>query len=278
MSWGSRTGSRGGLGWLSKIEKAQALDDLDGILSFSDAVMVARGDLGVELPFASVPLAQKRIIQAANGYGCPVITATQMLESMTMYPSPTRAETSDVANAILDGTDAVMLSGETAVGKYPVRTLEVMVRIATEIEDSGVLRKGPHYLDQMGPVQRRGASPREHAVAASSVRSARDLNAPAIIVITRSGFSARLVASYRAPIPIFSVCTEPKVHRQLCGVWGVRPVLADKGEITYQNLTDFGKRVVLGSGIGQTGDPVIVTSGLPFHSPGSTNTMRVEQL
>ena len=115
-------------------------------------------------------------------------------------------------------------------------------------------------------------------MAASSVRSSQDLDAPAIIVITRSGFSARLVASYRAPIPIFSVCTDPKVHRQLCGVWGVRPVLADKGEITYQNLTDFGKRVVLGSGIGKTGDPVIVTSGYPFHKPGSTNTMRVEQL
>ena len=269
----------GGRAWLvSKIEKAPALQELDGILSFSDAVMVARGDLGVELPFASVPLAQKRIIQAANGYACPVITATQMLESMTTYLSPTRAETSDVANAILDGTDAVMLSGETAVGRHPVRTLEVMVRIAAEIEESGVLNKGPHYLDQMGPVQRRGASPREHAVAASSVHSARDLDAPAIIVITRSGFSARLVASYRPPIPIFSVCTDPKVHRQLCGVWGVRPVLADKGDITYQNLTDFGKRVVLGSGMGRTGDPVIVTSGLPFHKPGSTNTMRVEQL
>ena len=268
-----------GRAWLvSKIEKAQALDELDGIIAFSDAVMVARGDLGVELPFASVPLAQKRIIQTANGYGCPVITATQMLESMTIYPGPTRAETSDVANAILDGTDAVMLSGETAVGKYPVRTVEVMVRIAAEIEESGVLDKGPHYLAQMGPVQRRGASPREHAVAASSVRSARDLKAPAIIVITRSGFSARLVASYRPQTPIFSVCTEPKVHRQLCGVWGVRPVLAEHGEITYQNLTEFGKRVVLGSGVGKTGDPVIVTSGLPFHSAGSTNTMRVEQL
>jgi len=268
-----------GRAWLvSKIEKAQALEELDGIMSFSDAVMVARGDLGVELPFASVPLAQKRIIQAANGHGCPVITATQMLESMTMYPRPTRAETSDVANAIIDGTDAVMLSGETAVGKFPVKTVEVMVGIAREIERSGVLEKGPHYLDQMGPIRRRGASPREHAVAASSVRAARDLNAPAIIVITRSGFSARLVASYRPPIPVFSVCTDRKVQRQLSGVWGVRPVLAERGEITYQNLTDFGKRVVLGSGMGRTGDPVIVTSGLPFHSPGSTNTMRIEQL
>ena len=115
-------------------------------------------------------------------------------------------------------------------------------------------------------------------MAASSVRSARDLNAPAIIVITRSGFSARLVASYRPSVPIYSVCTEPKVHRQLAGVWGVRPALANEGDVTYENLTDFGKRVVLGSGDGRTGDPVIVTSGLPFHERGSTNTMRVEQL
>ena len=268
-----------GRAWLvAKIERASAVEHLDGILEYSDAVMVARGDLGVELPYAKVPLVQKRIIQAANGYGCPVITATQMLESMTAYPSPTRAETSDVANAILDGTDAVMLSGETAVGKYPARTVEVMVRIAEEIEGSGVLVEGPHYLAEMGPIQRRGASLREHAVAASSVRSARDLDAPAIIVITRSGFSARLVASYRPATPIFSVCTETRVYRQLSGVWGVRPVLAEHGEITYENLTELGKRVVLDSGRGKAGDPVIVTSGLPFHRRGSTNTMRVEQL
>ena len=268
-----------GRAWLvAKIERASAVEELDGILEYSDAVMVARGDLGVELPFASVPLVQKQIIQAANGYGCPVITATQMLESMTAYPTPTRAETSDVANAIIDGTDAVMLSGETAVGKYPARTVEVMVRIAEEIEGSGVLAEGPHYLHQMGPVQRRGASRREHAVAASSVRSARDLDAPAIIVITRSGFSARLVASYRPEIPIFSVCTEAKVYRQLAGVWGVTPVLAEHGEITYENLTELGKRVVLESGRGMEGDPVVVTSGMPFHRRGSTNTMRVERL
>ncbi len=265
--------------WLvAKIERSRAVEELDGILEQSDAVMVARGDLGVELPYASVPLVQKQIIQSANGYGCPVITATQMLESMTSYPTPTRAETSDVANAILDGTDAVMLSGETAVGKYPARTVEVMVRIAAEIEGSGVLAEGPHYLAQMGPVQRRGASLREHAVAASSVRSARDLDAPAIIVITRSGFSARLVASYRPVTPIFSVCTEPRVYHQLCGVWGVRPVLAHHGEITYETLTELGKRVVLESGRGKMGDPVVVTSGLPFHRRGSTNTMRVERL
>ncbi|MXV94745.1 MAG: pyruvate kinase, partial [Gemmatimonadetes bacterium] len=162
-----------GRGWLvAKIERASAVEELDGILEYSDAVMVARGDLGVELPFASVPLVQKRIIQAANGYGCPVITATQMLESMTSYPTPTRAETSDVANAIIDGTDAVMLSGETAVGKYPARTVEVMVRIAEEIEGSGVLAEGPHYQEEMGPVTRRGSSLLQLAVSASTVRSA----------------------------------------------------------------------------------------------------------
>jgi len=268
-----------GRAWLvAKIEKAGALNELDGILAHSDAVMVARGDLGVELPFASVPLVQKRIIQAANGYACPVITATQMLESMTEFPSPTRAETSDVANAILDGTDALMLSGETAVGKHPVGAVQTMVRIAGEIEDSGVLEEGPHYLSATGPIQRRGASLTEHAVAASSVRSAADLQAPAIVVITRSGFSAKLVSSYRPAAPIFSVCTERQVYRQLCGVWGVRPVLAEEKEVTYQSLTELGKRVVVEAGVGRRGDPVVVTSGLPFHRPGSTNTMRVEQL
>lgn len=265
--------------WLVvKIEKSQALDELNGVLQYSDVVMVARGDLGVELPFASVPLAQKRIIQAANGYGRPVITATQMLESMTEQPVPTRAETSDIANAILDGTDALMLSGETAVGKYPERTVEVMVRIAAEIEGSGVLETGPHYLTEDGPIQRRGASLREHAVAASTVQSARDLKAPAIIVITRSGFSARLVSSYRPPTQIFTVCTDAKVHRQLCGVWGVRPVLAEGVDITYESLTDFGKQMVLSSGVGKPGESIIITSGLPFHSPGTTNTMTVEEL
>ena len=272
----SEMGFDGGI--YSKIERARAVTDQASIIDVSDGIIVARGDLGTEIRLARVPIVQKELIALCNEAGKPVITATQMLESMISMPVPTRAEVTDVANAVFDGTDAVMLSGETAVGNHPVRTVETMVRIASEVEASGVLRQGPHYLEQMGPIQRRGASPREHAVAASSVRSARDLNAPAIIVITRSGFSARLVASYRPPVPIYSVCTEQKVHRQLAGVWGVRPALANEGDVTYENLTDFGKRVVLGSGDGRTGDPVIVTSGLPFHERGSTNTMRVEQL
>jgi pyruvate kinase len=263
---------------VAKIEKAQAVEDIRGILTESDAVMVARGDLGVELPFEQVPLAQKRIIQLANLYGRPVITATQMLESMIEHPRPTRAEASDVANAILDGTDAVMLSGETAVGAYPLRALDAMVQIAREIEGSGVLKRGPRYLVPPDQSLRAGASDREHAVASSSVEAARQLEAPAIITITRSGFSARLVSSYRPPMPIFAVCTDQAVCRQLNGVWGVQPVLADGVEVTYDALTEFGEAAVVSSGLGQSGQSVVVTAGFPFNTAGSTNVMRIEQI
>ncbi len=263
---------------VAKIEKAQALGNIEDVLSEADAVMVARGDLGVELPFERVPLAQKRIIQLANRYGRPVITATQMLESMIEQPRPTRAEASDVANAILDGTDAVMLSGETAVGRYPLQALEALVRIAREIESSGILERGPRYVSDLIGDLRGGATQREHAVAAATVQSARQLRAPALIVITRSGFSARLVSSYRPPMPIFAVCTDPMTFSQLAAVWGVHPILAQEEEVSYQALTDFGKRAVVEMGLGRPGESVVVTAGYPFHTSGTTNTMRVEQL
>ena len=218
---------------VAKIEKVQALRAIEEILAETDAVMVARGDLGVELPFERVPLAQKRIIQLANYYGRPVITATQMLESMIENARPTRAEASDVANAILDGTDAVMLSGETAAGRYPLEALQALVSIGTEIERSGFLERGPRYLTQQGLMARGGASPREHAVAAATMASARQVGAPAIVVITRSGFSARLVTSYRPCVPVFAVTTEPATYRQLAAVWGVQPVLASGVEVSY---------------------------------------------
>lgn len=262
---------------VAKIEKAAALEGIEEILVDADAVMVARGDLGVELPFEEVPLAQKRIIQLANYHGRPVITATQMLESMIDDPRPTRAEASDVANAILDGTDAVMLSGETAVGSYPVEALDAMVRIAQEIESSGAIERGPRYFLPIDRV-RAGASAREHAVASATVQSARQLDAPAIIVITRSGFSARLVSSYRPPVPIFAICTDRHTFHQLTAVWGVRPVVAEGVEVSYESLTDFGREAVVASGVGRPGDSVVVTAGAPFHTAGTTNTMRVEQL
>ncbi len=263
---------------VSKIEKVQALRNIEEILAETDAVMVARGDLGVELPFERVPLAQKRIIQLANFYARPVITATQMLESMIEHQRPTRAEASDVANAILDGTDAVMLSGETAVGKYPLEALRAIVAIGTEIERSGFLERGPRYLTHPGLYSRGGASPREHAVAAATVDAVRRVGAPAIIVLTRSGFSARLVSSYRPAVPIFAVTPDPHTHRQLGAVWGVRPVLAERVEMSYERQADFGRRAVIESGVGEPGASVPVTAGFPFYESGTTNTMRLERL
>ncbi len=263
---------------VAKIEKAQALAAIEEILEVTDAVMVARGDLGVELPFERVPMAQKRIIQLSNYYARPVITATQMLESMIESPRPTRAEASDVANAILDGTDAVMLSGETAVGKFPVQAVEAMVRISSELESSGALSKGPAYDAGVANGGRRGATVREHAIASATVGASEQLSSPALIVITRSGFSARLLSSYRPNIPIFAVTTDPRTVSQLSTVWGVEPHLAVEEELNYEALTEFGKRRVLASGIGKEGDAVVVTAGYPFHTSGSTNTMRVEKL
>jgi pyruvate kinase len=263
---------------VAKIEKVQALQRIEEVMAETDAVMVARGDLGVELPFERVPLAQKRIIQLANYYGRPVITATQMLESMIEHARPTRAEASDVANAILDGTDAVMLSGETAVGEFPLEALNALVRIGREIERSGFLERGPRYLTRPGAKSRRGASPREHAVASATVEAAKQVGAPAIVVITRSGFSARLVSSYRPSVPVFAITTEGSTCRQLAAVWGVRAAHADGIEVTYEALTQFGRERVLASGVGEAGASIVVTAGVPFHESGSTNTMRLERL
>jgi pyruvate kinase len=263
---------------VAKIEKVQAVRAIEEILAETDAVMVARGDLGVELPFERVPLAQKRIIQLANYYGRPVITATHMLESMIENARPTRAEASDVANAILDGTDAVMLSGETAVGRYPMEAVRAIVNIGTEIERSGFLERGPRYLTKQGLMARGGASPREHAVAAAAMESVRQVGAPAIVVITRSGFSARLMTSYRPSVPVFAVTTDPATCRQLAAVWGVRPVLADEVEVSYGALAEYGCEQVRRSGVGEPGATVVITAGFPFHESGSTNTMRLERL
>jgi pyruvate kinase len=263
---------------VAKIEKVQALQAIEPILAETDAVMVARGDLGVELPFERVPLAQKRIIQLANYYGRPVITATQMLESMIEYPRPTRAEASDVANAVLDGTDAVMLSGETAVGSYPLQALDAIVRITREIERSGVLERGPRYLTRPGIRARGGASPREHAVAAATVDAVRQVAAPAILVLTRSGSSARLVSSYRPPVPVFAVTTEPLTYRQLAAVWGVHPVRAETEYATYESLIAVGREAIVRAGAGDPGASLVVTAGYPFQLAGTTNTLRLERL
>ena len=262
---------------VAKIEKDVALENIEAILSETDAVMVARGDLGVELPFEQVPIAQKRIIQLANLYGRPVITATQMLESMIENPRPTRAEASDVANALFDGTDAVMLSGETAAGKYPFLAVEAMVRIAGEIERTSAYDEGPKYDIPVTENLHIGATPTEHAIAAATVEAVRLLGAPAVVTFTRSGASARLVSSYRPPVPILGVCNDERTWRQLALVWGVYPARYH-GEPTYEAMLDFARDQLLAQRIAKKGQRILVTAGVPFHVAGTTNMLRVEEL
>ena len=266
-----------GLLIVAKIEKDTALEDIEPILAETDAVMVARGDLGVELPFEQVPLAQKRIVQLANFYGRPVITATQMLESMIENPRPTRAEASDVANALFDGTDAVMLSGETAYGRYPLLAVEAMVRIAGEIERTQAYEEGPKYDVPIAHYLRSGATPTEHAIAAATVEAVSLLRAPAVVTFTRSGNTSRLVSSYRPPVPIIAVTDQEHTWRQLALVWGVQPVLCTD-EVSYESMLDCAREYLIGRRIAQPGDRIVVTAGVPFHISGTTNMLRVEQL
>lgn len=266
---------------VAKIEKDTALDHLDEIMEATDAIMVARGDLGVELPFEQVPLVQKRLIQRANRYGKPVITATQMLESMIANPRPTRAEASDVANAILDGTDAVMLSAETAVGQYGLEAVLAMDRIAKEVEAStkrsadGERRRrwqvpAPHLTrtDE-------GHIPTEDAIAVAVSMASDMLDAKAIVCFTSSGFTARTVSSYRPRVPIIALTPEEETFRQLGLAWGVIPVLMPHLK-NYDPMWQLGRQELLVRGLVQEGDRVIVTCGVPFDQPGTTNLLKVE--
>jgi pyruvate kinase len=234
----------------------------------------------VEIDFAKVPVAQKQIIQSANMHARPVITATQMLESMIEQPRPTRAEASDVANALFDGTDAVMLSGETAVGKHPELAVEAMARIARETERTTSFARGPTYDLPMLDHLRAGATRTEHAIAAATVEAVALLGAPAIVTLTKSGFTARLVSSYRPSVPIMGVCDDIRVYRQLALVWGVHPVLCRfHDEPNYQEIMGCAREALVHRGLAHRGDRVVVTAGLPFfHVAGTTNMVRVEEL
>ena len=252
---------------VAKIEKSAALDDLERVLEATDALMVARGDLGVELPFEQVPLVQKRLIREANKVGRPVITATQMLESMIHNPRPTRAEASDVANAILDGTDAVMLSAETAVGDYAVEAIGAMDRIIREME-----RQAP-WRDE----RRRqwGEATVEDAIALGTAAVTRMLGAPLIVTLTKGGFTARKVAATRPPVPILAVTTEPITYRQLALVWGVVPVLVDQVP-GYDAMLTVVRDLILRRGYAKKGDRIAMTAGVPWEVSGSTNLIKVE--
>lgn len=257
---------------VAKIEKDVALENIESIIRAADAVMVARGDLGVELPYEEVPMAQKRIIALANRIGRPVITATQMLESMVEHPRPTRAEASDVANAILDGTDAVMLSAETAAGAYPRLAAEAMRRIITETEKHPQARAA-----REGPLGLEGVVPTELAIAASTVVAVQLLATPLVVVFTKSGFSARVVASYRPGVPILALTDQPRTYRQLALVWGVLPELVPHSG-TYEDMMKLAREVVLRRQLAAEGDRLVVTAGVPFDVPGTTNLLKVERV
>ncbi|HEX6670243.1 MAG TPA: pyruvate kinase [Gemmatimonadales bacterium] len=271
---------------IAKIEKDTALRNLCGILDASDAIMVARGDLGVELPFEEVPLMQKQIIREASLHGKPVITATQMLESMINAPRPTRAEASDVANAILDGTDAVMLSAETAVGRYPLEAVRAMDRIAREMElqrpgrgvtiDAALGRRANegvnlpnHRAGQSGPVRT------EDAIAVAVCAAAEMLSAPVILCFTSSGFTARKVATCRPSVPVFACTPEPETFRQLSLVWGVTSALIDHST-DYDAMLSVARRRILERGLARPGERLVVTAGVPFDMPGTTNLLKIE--
>lgn len=252
---------------IAKIEKPQAVDNLAAILDVADGVMVARGDLGVELPAEQVPLLQKDIIHAANERGRVVITATQMLESMVVRPRPTRAEANDVANAILDGTDAVMLSAETAVGKYPVETVATMARIAK------------HTETRLGPRRRRSelasveGFPIARAVTRAACRAAEQLDARYVVAFTESGATARLVSSSRPGSRILAITPHDRVYRQLALTWGVTPLTAPHYDTTDEML-ESGMKVLSEQGMVNPGDIAVVVCGTATLE-GATNMIKV---
>jgi len=252
---------------LAKIEKPQAVDNLDAILGEVHGLMVARGDLGVEMSPEKVPMIQKRIIRACNQRGTPVITATQMLESMIREARPTRAEASDVANAIIDGTDCVMLSGESAVGRYPVRAVEMMARIAREVEP-GVswTHHPPAETDDT------------HAMAQAINAIDRTLTLRCITAFTMSGYTARLASAQRTRAPVVALTPTPKAYHALNLLWGVRPLLITHDARTVEDLLALAERALVERRLAAPGDRVLVVAGLPMGQPRGTNLVKIHTI
>lgn len=253
---------------IAKIEKPQAVQNIDAIIDAFDGIMVARGDLGVELPLEQVPIVQKHAVELARRMAKPVIVATQMLESMISAPRPTRAETSDVANAVLDGTDAVMLSGETSVGEFPVITVQTMGRIIASTED--------HGLERIPPL---GTKPRTQggAMTLAAAEVAEFVEAKYVCVFTESGDSARRMSRLRTKIPVIAFTPELGTRRKMALTWGIRSYLVDRVTHTdamYKQVDD----ILLAQGLAEVGDKVVVISGSPPGIPGSTNDVRVHSI
>ena len=267
----ARAGSRAKL--MAKIEKPSAVARFDEILEEVDGIMVARGDLGVELPPERVPLIQKRLIRACVQAGKPVVTATQMLESMISSPTPTRAEASDVANAIYDGTDAIMLSAETAVGSYPVEAVKMMVRIARTVESD------PSYQADMRGRYPEPDSTTADAVSLAACQMAHNVSAKMIVTFTSSGTTALRVAHNRPVAPIFALTPSERAYRQLSIVWGVIPAMSNEIYSTDEMVEAVNARLVeaaRGFASVSPGDRYVITAGVPFGMRGTTNLIRVE--
>ena len=257
---------------IAKIESVQALENLDEIIKVADGIMIARGDLGVQIPIENIPNVQKSIIKKCNISGKPVITATQMLESMTKNPRPTRAEATDVANAILDGTDAIMLSAETASGKYPIRAIEVMDKIARKTEQTLKHTKIATWVEE---------SDREYkltitdSLSKSVCETAKDLEAAAIVTCTSTGHTARQISRHRPITPIIAVTPNENEYKKLVLAWGVRPLLIDYPENTDE-LINISLQTIKNRGYVKEFDLIILTAGIPFNVGGNINIMKVE--
>ena len=254
---------------IAKIEKREALNNIEKIIEAADGIMVARGELGVEVPIQEVPLIQKKIIKKCNLVGKPVITATQMLESMIENSRPTRAEVTDIANAIFDGTDAIMLSAETAIGKYPLESVRIMDKIAIKTEEAlnykKILKERALSVEPTTP----------DAISHATCQVAQDLGAKAIITFTFSGSTARRVARYRPRVPIIAASPNRKTIRRLALSWGVYPLQSPDLKNTDEMISKS-KEIALKTGMVQQGDKIVITAGVPFGIPGTTNLLKVE--
>lgn len=254
---------------IAKIENSNGIDNIDEIIEVSDGIMIARGDMGVEIPYEEVPVLQKMIIKKVYNSGKPVITATQMLDSMIKNPRPTRAETTDVANAIYDGTSAIMLSGETAAGAHPVEALKTMVRIAirTEADIDYKKRFRMHEVCKSPDIT--------DAISRATVTTAHDLDARMIITVTTSGKTARMISRYRPACPIIGCTTDPTVYRQLSLAWGVTPLLIAVEHDTFE-LFDHAIEAVEKAGYINNGELAVLTAGVPLGTSGTTNIIKVQ--
>ena len=254
---------------ISKIENQQGVENIDKILEASDGIMVARGDLGVEIPPEEVPLVQKILIAKANRIGKPVITATQMLESMVHSPRPTRAEANDVANAIFDGSDAIMLSGETAAGAYPLEAVATMARIALKAESA------VDYAAKLANTTEPARVNIKNAISMAACATAAELKTAAITTVTKSGFTARMISRYRPACPLIASTSDETVWRQMNLIWGCKPMLYT-GELPRGGVFDTALEIAVKSGLLKNGDTVVSALGMPLGFSGATNTLRVD--